>query len=247
MDRAAFYSEVRKKFGRLNQLGRLNQSQVEGFEILLNKMAELPRSHMAYLLATAWHETGKLMQPIKETVSAHHKNKNPSDATVVSRLDTAWRAGKLKWVKTPYWRFDMQGKAWFGRGYVQLTHRSNYEKAAAMVGVDLLGSPDLAMRPDVAAQILVDGSTVGLFTGHKLSDFLPGDYRRARQIINGMDAADLIVGYAEAFERALQKAGVSEVREPPAKTASPEPVETKPKTSTIRDKLSKLKGWWRKT
>ena len=49
-----------------------------------------------------------------------------------------------------------------------------------------------------------------MFTGRKLSDFLPGDYVGARKVINGTDKAQLIASYAEIFERALQAAGVSE-------------------------------------
>ncbi len=211
MNSQAFFDEVRKQFGKLKA------SQVQGFEIILNAAAHLPRSHQAYLLATAWHETARTMQPARETLAK-------TDESAVNKLERAWKAGKLKWVKTPYWRFDSQGKTWLGRGYVQLTHRDNYQKAAALVGADLLGNPDLAMRADIAAKVLVEGSSIGMFTGKKLSDYLPGDYRGARRVINGLDKADTISSYASAFERALQAAGVSSgiktpTKPPPAPTA----------------------------
>lgn len=201
MKKDAFYTVVRSKFGRLKP------QQVEGFEVILAATDGLPRSHRAYLLATAWHETGATMQPLKETERAGVKR---TDQQVVNILDSAWKAGRLGQVKVPYWRFDDGGKAWFGRGYVQLTHRANYAKAAALVGVDLLGDPSRALRPDTAAEVLVTGSEIGMFTGLKLSDFLPGDYVGARKVINGTDKAPLIAGYAEIFDRALQAAGVSE-------------------------------------
>lgn len=200
MNRAAFFSHVRSK------LGRLSQKQVDGFEIILAASEGLPRSHQAYLLATAYHETAATMQPVRETLAA-------TDQAAVNRLERAWKAGKLKSVKTPYWRFDASGKTWLGRGYVQLTHRDNYAKAAALTGVDLLGDPGRAMNPTVAAKILVEGSQVGLFTGKKLSDYLPGDYLGARKIINDTDKAQLIASYAEIFDRALQAAGVSDTPE----------------------------------
>lgn len=242
MSRAAFYATARSK------LGRLSQKQVDGFEIILAASEGLPRSHRAYLLATCWHETGATMQPIKET---EREGVRRTDAQVVNILDAAWKAGRLPWVGVPYWRFDKSGKAWFGRGYVQLTHRDNYAKAAALTGVDLLGDPTRAMNPTVAAEILVAGSQVGLFTGKKLRDYLPGDYLGARRIINGTDKAQLIAGYAEVFERALQAAGVSEA---PSTTAKPEPPpaakkpglagQKAPAISLIGIAIAALAYWW---
>lgn len=230
MKKDAFYTVVRSKFGRLKT------HQVEGFEVILAAIDGLPRSHRAYLLATAWHETGATMQPLKETERAGIKR---TDAQVVNILDSAWKAGRLGQVKIPYWRFDDSGKSWFGRGYVQLTHRTNYAKASAITGVDLLGDPSRAMRPEVAAEVLVSGSEIGMFTGRKLRDFLPGDYVGARKVINGTDKATLIAGYAEVFERALQAAGVSEKPEvwrpaagKPAAAAAPKPAVEREKNPT---------------
>lgn len=93
---------------------------------------------------------------------------------------------------------------YYGRGYVQLTWQANYAKASNVVGVDLVANPDLALRPDIAGQVLINGMTAGWFTGKKLSDFPAGDYFHMRQIVNGMDRAALIAGYAQAFELALK-------------------------------------------
>lgn len=227
MNKAAFYTVVRSKFGRLKT------HQVEGFEVILATVDGLPRSHRAYLLATTWHETGATMQPLKETERAGVKR---TDAQVVNILDSAWKAGRLGQVKIPYWRFDDSGKAWFGRGYAQLTHRTNYAKASAITGVDLLGDPSRAMRPEVAAEVLVSGSEIGMFTGRKLSDFLPGDYVGARKVINGTDKAPLIAGYAEIFDRALQAAGVSEkpeARRPATEKPIAKPATPKGKTVAV--------------
>ena len=60
-----------------------------------------------------------------------------------------------------------------------------------------------AVRKYAAAKILVRGCSEGWFTGKKLDDYLPGDYRGARRVVNGLDKADLIAGYAREFEAAL--------------------------------------------
>lgn len=57
-------------------------------------------------------------------------------------LDENWRAANLRYYP------------WYGRGFVQLTWQSNYERYGKMIGVDLLSDPDLAMRPDVAALVM---------------------------------------------------------------------------------------------
>ena len=50
--------------------------------------------------------------------------------------------------------------------------------------------------------------TKGTFTGKKLDEYINHvitDYKNARRIINGMDDADLIAGYAEKFEVILKQ------------------------------------------
>lgn len=192
---AAFYAAMRPIFG-----GKLVQSQVDGIEAILTATRGLPVSYRAYVLATANHETGGGMQPVKETVFPWHKDKSPSDATVISRLDRAFRAGKLKGVKAPYWR-----DGWFGRGYVQLTHQRNYRAASDLIGVDLVADRAKALDPDIAAKVLVQGMLAGTFTGKKLADYLPGDFIGARRIVNGTDAALQIAATARQFEAALSE------------------------------------------
>lgn len=182
----------------------------------------LLRNQTAYVLATAYHETAHTMKPVRETLAA-------SDKQAISRLEAAWKKGQLKWVKTPYWR-----EGWFGRGYVQLTHKANYELAARKLGIDFVSNPSLVMAPENAAKILVKGSLEGWFTGKKLADYITlhkSDFRGARRIINGTDKAALIAGYAEKYD-ALLKAYDEEpaipiapgkvVKLPPA--ADPKPV-----------------------
>lgn len=183
--------------------GRLSASQVAGLTVILDiweaDMAAADDRWLAYMLGTAHHETGRTMQPVRETFAA-------TDAQAIARLDSAYAKGVLSWVRTPYWRKDPDGKSWFGRGYVQITHKANYQKLSHAIGVDLVACPDLAMEPGIAAAIMVSGMTRGLFTGRKLSDMFNDereDWRAARKIINGLERADLVAAYARAYHAAI--------------------------------------------
>lgn len=94
-----------------------------------------------------------------------------------------------------------------GRGFVQLTGRTNYQKMSVITGVDLVASPDLAMKLDVAAHILFYGMEHGTFTGKKLNDYfneIKCDWVNARRIINGLDKSTEIADIAIKFHKALQ-------------------------------------------
>lgn len=47
------------------------------------------------------------------------------------------------------------GARYIGRGYVQLTGRSNYTAAGKALGLDLVNHPELAEQPEIAARIAV--------------------------------------------------------------------------------------------
>lgn len=194
MSREVFYNVVRKYFGPLDQ------GQVDGFERYLNLFdeAKVLRNQGAYVLATVWHETGQKMQPVRETFAE-------SDEQAIARLNRAYAIGSLR-VKRPYWRKDKSGKAWFGRGDIQITHKANYERVGDAIGIDLVTDPNVALKPEVSLQITWIGMRDGLFTGKKLSNYITtkkSDFIGARPIVNGMDRASLIAGYAKNFNLAL--------------------------------------------
>ena len=189
--------------------------------ITLAKIRGLLRNELAYVLATAYWETARSMMPIKETVMLSHKDKNPSDATVKSRLTTAWKRGRLPWVRSDYW-----SGGFFGRGYVQLTHKANYEKAGRILGVDMVSDPTKALDPQVAQMVLVRGMQEGWFTGKKLSDYITiskSDFVGARRIINGTDKAAEIAAIAEQYDDALLAEGYGIVRPDVGPAAPPPP------------------------
>jgi putative chitinase len=101
-----------------------------------------------------------------------------------------------------------------GRGYVQLTGKANYRKAGIRLGLDLVGEPDLALKPEIAGRILVWGMAEGWFSGRRLSAFLPASgratfemFRRARRIVNGTDRDAEIAVLALQFQAALVAGG----------------------------------------
>lgn len=177
----------------------LTAEEVNGCEAILAACAgKFPASWTAYALATAYHETAGTMQPIKEYGGEAYfrrmydiQGERPAKARELGNLQPG------------------DGARYAGRGYVQLTGRANYAKAAGKVGAPLVDDPDLAMQPAIAAKIMVDGMRDGWFTGKTLNDYIPATptrqhFTNARRIINGTDKADQIAGQAQVFFAALQ-------------------------------------------
>ncbi|MGL4240271.1 MAG: glycoside hydrolase family 19 protein [Beijerinckiaceae bacterium] len=198
LDRKAFFDRIRDPlFG-----GRISRSQADGIRAILDRWdaerAMTDRRWLAYMLATAHHETARTMQPIRERGGQAYFMRM-YDVTG-GRAELARRMGNTR---------PGDGERYSGRGYVQLTWKANYRLAGEKLGEDLVGHPDLAMRPDIAARIMFAGMAEGWFTGRRLADHFAGakaDWRGARRIINGLDQADLIKGYALAYDAALARA-----------------------------------------
>lgn len=134
----------------------------------------------AYVLATVEHETGGTFKPVTEAFFL----KNP-----LKYLN------KLRYA--PYW----------GRGFVQLTWKSNYQKYSELVGVDLVRDPDKAADPAIATFILVHGFRTGAFTGKRLTDYIRRDKYDpvgARRCINGTDKAQRIATLCDEWVKYLR-------------------------------------------
>jgi hypothetical protein len=208
MDMSVFMASVRASLFN----GKMSAAQVAGLERLLaawEKYGTGLDNQLAYILATSYHETGRRMTPVREGFAS-------SDEQARKILEKAWSAGKLKWVKTPYWR-----NGWYGRGDVQLTHESNYSgKIRDAVwhefGVDIHEDPDQVLEPEISAFVLIEGimkraTLKADFTAYALEDFVnetASDYRNARKCVNPAekDSYDKIAAYAVRFETALRAA-----------------------------------------
>lgn len=165
-------------------------------------------SWIAYALATTYHETAHTMEPVPERGGDAYlhrmydiRGQRPAKARELGNVNPG------------------DGVRFKGRGYPQLTGRTNYDRATKELrklgfDVDLVASPDLALRPDVSAAILVAGMRKGWFTGRDVDDDLPIDgpgtlaqFTATRDVINGRDDAQLIGGYAVDFQAALMAGG----------------------------------------
>lgn len=210
MDRSKFYAYLRSS--KCNLFGKsLTQQQVTTLDLIIDEAIArgLFRPHTAYVMATAYHEVGSTLRPIRE-------NLNYTTAAAIvrvwpSRFKSAAEA--KPYVKKPQ---ALANKVYGGRlgntgpndgwlyrggGLVQLTGRENYRKYG------LENRPETILAPMVSVQVMVDGMVNGRFTGKKLADY--SDFTQMRAIINADVKANgaKIAGYAKQFEAAMAEAG----------------------------------------
>lgn len=216
VNRKVFFDGVR------NWLGPVNQQQANGLTFLLDSMEKDPFlsriTWAAYMLATTKHETAHTFQPIHEYGGRQY---------FIQHYGGQTRKGHQLGNDTPE-----EGADYAGRGDVQLTGETNYEKAEkalreeypeiisefeARTGktFDLTRGdqegdahdPDNAMDPGIAYAIMSYGMRTGMFTGLAIGHYLNDeqkDYINARRVINGKDQAGEIAGYAQRFENILR-------------------------------------------
>lgn len=233
-----FFAAVRSFYG-----GRLTQAQVVGLEAVeaaLHKYGDGDLRKLAYIMATAHHETGGAFGPRVENLNY----------TTAARIAAVWPKRFTVASAAPYVRQPQKlankvyggrlgntapndGWTYRGRGPGQLTGRAHYEWFGRELGVDLVGNPDLALDPKIGGSALVIGMVRGKFTGRKLADNVP-DPIAARATINadantrgasGQTFGQLIAGYAKVFEGALREGWQKGV-------APVEPAADPPKPST---------------
>lgn len=143
------------------------------------------RNQVAYILATAYWETAHTVKPVREAF----------------------------WMSEDWRRKNLRYYPWYGRGYVQLTWKRNYERAGRELNVDMTTDADVAMQPEIAAKVLVKGMMFGWFTGKALPEYVTlqsSDFEGARRVVNGTDKAREIADIARDYDRTLRDMGYGE-------------------------------------
>jgi len=165
---------ITELFNSIRQLaGSLSQIQVDSINAILeacNKHSVTDEHQVAYILATAYHEAR--FKPLREIGLGHGHSYGVADKDTL--------------------------QTYYGRGFTQLTWKSNYKTFGKILNIDLVNHPDLALQIDYAAEIIVIGMKGSLFTGKSLHNYFTGatnDPVNARRIVNGIDCAELIAGY----------------------------------------------------
>lgn len=200
--------------------GKLIQSQVEGQEAILGEWEVQPWDEpmtdirwLAYMLATAYHETSKQMWPIEEYGKGSGQ---------------------------PYGQKDPQtGQTYYGRGLVQLTWRDNYAYATRQLGLkgdaDLEWHADQALDPQIASDVMFLGMRDGWFRSdangpqmlaryfssikddpYEAREIINGDKKTIPSWSNGVSIGNLIASYHRDFLAALKASRIAEPEPAPA-------------------------------
>ncbi|HRH57401.1 MAG TPA: hypothetical protein PLS10_07100 [Chitinophagales bacterium] len=180
-----FFKEYRIKFGDIK-----SAITVENIKLIIeaHEKYAVNINQLAYILATAYHETGHDFFP---------KYEYGKYAYFIKKY---WLNSKVaKWLGNDN---ELEAFKYRGRGLVQITGETNYERFG------IADNPDKALEIATAIEIIYVGMTKGIFTGKDLYHYIGKynyDFLNARRIINGLDKAKLIAGYAEAFREILNK------------------------------------------
>ncbi len=212
IDRAAFFRHLEKNASVLFPEG-MAEAQKKGLSTKLDVWEEAyaadhPPVFLAAALGQIHWETGRRLEPVLEAFAADRRQS-------AEKLQAAHDAGRLSWVKTPYWLPDESGQIAVGGGDIQLTHRRNYvfaeerlrERFGREFGLDR--DYDRILDPAISAHVAFAGMIEGWFRPCRLADFLREDgtldYRGARDIVNGDTArvGDRIEAYCKAYEAAI--------------------------------------------
>lgn len=183
MNRKRFFDAVRPMMPG----GKFSQVQVDRINAVADGLeaSNLRLRDKAYVLATAHHESD-YWRALEEYASG---------SAYEGRTDL----GNTK---------PGDGKRFKGRGLVMITGRSNYSDWSSRLGVDFVNNPEWVSDLEYAVPILIDGMTLGTFTGRKLSHYFTDtktDFQNARRIVNALDRADLIASHAAKFLAALDQ------------------------------------------
>jgi putative chitinase len=238
-DRKVFFDSVRPSLFS----GSLSQGQVDGMNFKIDqwrdKMYSNDPRHAAYCLATSYHETGAMMEPVREGFC-----KSDEEARAYVKKNGYDYA-------TPD---PTTGEVYYGRGDIQTTWADNYKKAGQNTGRgdSLYLNPEQMLDDKVSADCLFQG----MFDGWYRSDSkgrqtllryfneTQDDAYGAREIVNGdkskvpswsggVSIGKLIAGYHQKFLAAINEAWTEDVV-PPKPEPTPEPTPEEPVVLNVK-------------
>ncbi|SIR16069.1 putative chitinase [Rhizobium sp. RU20A] len=208
INRKFFFDHVRQAL----YPGGMKQSVVAGHEAILDvweeDMTGKDDRWLAYMLATAYFETGGKLAPVEENlnysvqgmlktfkgrISPELAKQIVGHPQQIANHAYANMIGNGNAASGDGWRFR-------GRGLLQITGRANYRT----FGIE--DTPDVALDLKMAMTMLFKGMTEGLFTGKKLDRYFNAKteaWSGARAIINPTDKPDIVANHAKAYYAAL--------------------------------------------
>jgi hypothetical protein len=131
-------------------------------------------TQIAFIMATVQHETANTYKTVQE----------------------CW------WLTDEWRRQNLRYYPYYGRGYVQLTWKTNYQKYSDILGIDLVSNPDRASEPQIALFILVHGMANGIFTGRRLGQCINvnrTDFVNAAKMVGGISRTHHIANLAQQW------------------------------------------------
>lgn len=139
---------------------------------------------LAYALATTQHETANAMAPVNE--GNYNDKKYGYEPGFTGKSEARKRGYE-------------GGDNYYGRGFVQLTGKSNYKTMGKKLGIDLVNNPEKANDPEIAAKILAiymkDRGTAKLVNEGKVVE--------ARKTINNDNKGKMIRDTADKYYRSF--------------------------------------------
>lgn len=120
-----------------------------------------------------------------------------------------------------------EGYLYRGRGLIQLTGKNNYEKYGKMLGIDLVGNPDMASDPVVAQKIAAMYFSQAQARGTDLTDIRQVG-KAVGYVDHGGGETNKRAGLAGGFLDMLSKLSTSTPAAPASKPAEPPKPEVKP-------------------